>query len=388
MRAIRKALVRLGIAGLLVGIVVGVFLASYFASAFPEWTGFAGDPLPPGTSATPVVIYDQPRDLYDWLGLLLVPGVLAVGGYWLTRTENRYALELQERREQEAQRLEDQRIEEGRRVEEQRIEEARKIEAERAQDAALQAYLDQMTELLLHENLRASKPEDEVRSVARARTLTVLKQLDGERKARVVQFLYEAQLIGFKRLDNSKVDTVLRLEEADLSEVKLEGAILRRADFTLADLTRADLGWADLTGADLTLAQLSEANLEGAELVGVNFSGAYLAGANLEEANLNGADFNGADLCGANLIEADLTFAHLEDTNIAGTHLEGADLEEVLGLDRIVREPVGAQETSLFRNVLEEDDLDEDTLLEALLEEPLPTLTWRNSGRRRIMRTK
>jgi len=81
-------------------------------------------------------------------------------------------------------------------IDEQRTQEARQLEGERAQDAALQAYLDQMTQLLLHEDLRTSQPDDEVRSVARARTLTVLRVLDGVRKATVVQFLYEARLIG------------------------------------------------------------------------------------------------------------------------------------------------------------------------------------------------
>jgi hypothetical protein len=66
------------------------------------------------------------------------------------------------------------------------------VENQRAQDAALQAYLDQMSQLLLDEGrpLRQPKEGDEVRTLARARTLTVLPRLDGERKASVVRFLY------------------------------------------------------------------------------------------------------------------------------------------------------------------------------------------------------
>jgi thiamine kinase-like enzyme len=66
-------------------------------------------------------------------------------------------------------------IAEARKLEGQRILEARNIEEQRTLDAALQAYLDQMTQLLLHERLRTSIPDDEVRSVARARTLTALR---------------------------------------------------------------------------------------------------------------------------------------------------------------------------------------------------------------------
>jgi hypothetical protein len=49
---------------------------------------------------------------------------------------------------------------------------------QRAQDEALQAYLDQMGGLLLEKNLRASEVDSEVRTLARARTLTVLNRLD------------------------------------------------------------------------------------------------------------------------------------------------------------------------------------------------------------------
>jgi hypothetical protein len=46
----------------------------------------------------------------------------------------------------------------------------------RAQDEALQAYLEQIGQLLLEKNLRDSKEGDEVRTLARARTLTVLRR--------------------------------------------------------------------------------------------------------------------------------------------------------------------------------------------------------------------
>src|SRR5215212_5688834 len=61
-----------------------------------------------------------------------------------------------------------------------------------AQDDALQAYLDHMTELLTDkvQPLHETPPGNRLRTVARARTLTVLQRLDGGRKGRVVQFLY------------------------------------------------------------------------------------------------------------------------------------------------------------------------------------------------------
>ncbi len=46
----------------------------------------------------------------------------------------------------------------------------------------LKEYFEKMSELLLHENLRRSEPDAEVRKIARVWTLTVLPRLDPHRK--------------------------------------------------------------------------------------------------------------------------------------------------------------------------------------------------------------
>jgi preprotein translocase subunit SecE len=87
------------------------------------------------------------------------------------------------------------------------------VEHQRAQDEALQAYLGSMSELMIDHHLRASKPsegvrtaarlpdenveppDEDVRAVARARTLTALTRLDAGRKRSVLQFLYESGLV-------------------------------------------------------------------------------------------------------------------------------------------------------------------------------------------------
>jgi hypothetical protein len=140
------------------------------------------------------------------------------------------------------------------------------------QEAALQAYLDRMSDLLLNKGLRESQPGNDVREVARAWTLTALMMVGKNRKGVVLQFLHEACLIykGEVIIDLSRAD----LRWADLRHVKLNGA---------------DLSGVDLSGADLSNSDLSEANL---------------SGANLSEANLSGANLRGTDLNGANLREA------------------------------------------------------------------------------------
>jgi Skp family chaperone for outer membrane proteins len=70
-------------------------------------------------------------------------------------------------------------------LDDRRTQEARNIERQRAQDDASQAYLDQMTNLLLDKERPLGPSQEgaaqegaEVRTLARARTLTVLSRLD------------------------------------------------------------------------------------------------------------------------------------------------------------------------------------------------------------------
>src|SRR2546421_11998745 len=85
-----------------------------------KWTGFSG------------------KTLWDWLQLLIVPIVLAGGGYlfgtWQHNVDQQQALDQQ-------------------------------------QSTTLQTYIDNIQDLLLNHNLLKSKPIDDVAILARARTL-------------------------------------------------------------------------------------------------------------------------------------------------------------------------------------------------------------------------
>jgi uncharacterized protein YjbI with pentapeptide repeats len=128
----------------------------------------------------------------------------------------------------------------------------------------LQAYFEAMTGLLLPpNNLRESAEGSEVRSIARARTLAVLRGLEGRedkksaRKGSVLRFLYEARLIGS--------------EEKDVV-VGLSGADLMGADLSFANLSQANLSGADLSQASLIGTLLSGADLSGTDLSGTDLS--------------------------------------------------------------------------------------------------------------------
>jgi hypothetical protein len=137
------------------------------------------------------------QTLWDWLDLLIVPFVLAVGGYLFTRSESRRAEQSAIEQRNLDRETAEQRTKEDRWLAHERAETDRQIADQRRQDETLQAYLDYIGELLLNKDmpLRQSKARDEVRTLAQARTLTILRRLDGERKGRVLQFLYEAGLI-------------------------------------------------------------------------------------------------------------------------------------------------------------------------------------------------
>ncbi len=170
--------------------------------------------------------------LWDWLKLLVVPAVIAGGGIWFNRQQHERELAIAE---------------------------------QRAQDEALQAYLDEMSQLLTDKDrpLCPAKEHEGARTLARARTLTVLAKLDGERKWSVLMFLQEAELISIK--DGPVVSLKwANLQDADLGEVVLEGADLRETKLQCAFLCAARLAKADLSGANLAEADLSGADLSDA----------------------------------------------------------------------------------------------------------------------------
>jgi hypothetical protein len=192
--------------------------------------------------------------------LLIIPLVLVVGGFLLNRAQRQQELDIA--------------------AEERKTE--RQIAKDREEERALQSYLEAMTELLLEKKLRTSEEGSEVRSIARARTLTILRSLSGERKSSILRFLYEAKLI-----DREK--TVIALWGANLEEANLWKANLREAFLWKANLREADLVGAFLMGAFLWEANLWKANLWEANLWEANLMLANLEGAHLERACLEGA---------------------------------------------------------------------------------------------------
>jgi uncharacterized protein YjbI with pentapeptide repeats len=290
------------VAGVLVTALIVVVVLGYCFN-WP-WVGVSGGNSKITTTTTAT---EQPpaKTLWDWLnllGVLAIPVVVGFGAAWFTAQQGKVS----ERENKDNQR-----------------------------EKALQDYIDKMSELLLDKNnpLRESKPEDEVRKIARVRTLTVLRNLDPTRKGSLLSFLSESGLI-LKDMHGG----IISLEGADFSLADLNTANpsnepkntmrwmrehglywgMQKAKLSRVNLKGAKLGQTSLKEADLSEAYLSHADLENAKLEGADLHGARMRHAILECAILTKADLQGADL-----FEADLTGANLKGvTGITNAEIE------------------------------------------------------------------
>src|SRR5215207_5294689 len=158
----------------------------------------------------------------DWLpivGALLVPVVIALGIWaimWqLDKLEN------------------------------QRAEAERELAEQQAQDEALQAYLDQMSQLILDRKLLeveqgdlVHEQGDPVHTLAQARTSTVILRLDAEHNESVTHFLVNSGLSASSET-SPRLLRDITLPRATLSDAHLEDAALHEADLKGADLSDA-----------------------------------------------------------------------------------------------------------------------------------------------------
>ena len=297
---IKKQRVSIGVVGIVLVVVIALIIAGYWF----DWTGFNGYTQvttahtlsgPNAGTVTRTEVYQPGKALWDWLQLLIIPAVLAAGGYLFTYTTSR--------NEQKATQLRDQT--------------ERDVALDNQREAALQGYLDNMSELLLEKKLRESGENDEVQTLARVRTLTVLPRLDGRRKASVVQFLYESGLI-------HKDKKIVDLKGADLMEAYVVGATLVGADLRGANLYRATLAFTNLRGANLSGDYMEGANLSFTNLRGANLSIALMERAWLKSADLSGTNMGGANLSGADLGGAKVTTEQLDQAS----SLKGATMPD------------------------------------------------------------
>ena len=148
---IKQHLVTILVGAIILAVAIALIIIGYRF----DWTGFNGN-------------NKSGKTLWDWLQLIFIPAVLTLGAIWYSARQNHDL----------------------------------HITLDNQRETALQTYLDKMSELLLHENLRNSELGDDVRNIARARTLTVLPKLGCHPESCVTIHTVHSKLSGDQRTSN------------------------------------------------------------------------------------------------------------------------------------------------------------------------------------------
>jgi uncharacterized protein YjbI with pentapeptide repeats len=275
----------LGLGGLLLGLtILGYVCPRKFA-----WVGvreFKKQSTTPDSEKR-----QSTKTLFDWLGLLIIPFILAGGGFLITIQLHDTDMQIADMQNREA---------------------------------VLAAYQSSITDLLLSHKLGSVNLDDQEASrisaiSAQSLTLVTVPRLDAHQKVILIEFLHNVHLINHGR-------PIISLNGVDLSGINLSGKNVYLGGINLSG---AIMRGANLNGANLTQAYLWGTDLTGAMLKNIHLNGAYLWNAKLGEANLGGTiqktDLSGADLSGADLSGAILRGAKHDGANFCFATLKGND---------------------------------------------------------------
>ena len=300
------------------------------SAVIKETTRFAATGEQTGMDST--VERQNPRTVWDWVGLLGVGSAIGVVSYFFARHQ---------RKRDEA------------------------IANERAQGEAFQAFLDQMSNLMVDKKLKlpSQTNRDAIREVAQARIISILLALDPDHKRNPLRLVYELGLIN---KDATLINlTNASLDQANLSELALPDACLRHVNLRGADLSGANLRGSDLSKADLRGARLINADLSHADLTDANLlpydkgNPAKLSIHNLKDESVkDGSTLSKKDAPSTkelrfNKVKPRITAPDLRNTNLEGATLSGTllgstDLTKVRGLvQEMIDSAIGDDKTQL-----------------------------------------
>lgn len=199
------------------------------------------------------------KNIWQCLSVLLIPLSLRVLTAVITMQQQEVA---------QQQRLEDQRAAQQLRELEQSISDKRYL------DDVLNNYIKDIADLL-KENNGSLISVNFVSTLARAKTLNILRQLDA-RSVRVIRFLHEAKQL-IKEGDRPSLD----LSTAELRDIDLRDLAVRRE--ILYDISLADLLFDNVT---LTNLHIEQANFSLSQFGNANFSHACFKYVAFHQCNL------------------------------------------------------------------------------------------------------
>ncbi len=210
-------------------------------------------------------------------------------------------------------------------------------------------FLNYMKEMgvLLKESKSLLTNNPLTHTIARFKTLTVLRQLDGLRQQHVIRFLYEA-----RQLTNTNESNALDISTAELIDIhydtsswflrrgniSLAGVFLQNSTFREIILQQVNFSNATLHNVNFLTFGLSNVNFSTAHLVNVTFSPASLVHDNFSNARLKDvsflnttlhhAIFSNARLKDVSFLNATLLYANFANTILLCANFANARLTD------------------------------------------------------------
>jgi len=224
-------------------IVLAIIVYFLYYNRESNWTGF------------------KSKTLWDRAELLLVPILIAIGGWAFTMMQDKSNV---------------------------------RTEKENFQQSFLENYLNVITELMLDGKLRESDKDSEIRNIARARTINFFNTADNSRAGLILQFLYESNLINSPKplIDLTGIELMNKdFSNIQLIGVKITGAHFNGTNFKNANLKNSDFSSTNFNNCNLNNTKLNKTNFKYADMANVK-----LENVNLDDTNLEGVEFKNGSL--------------------------------------------------------------------------------------------
>lgn len=290
------------------------------------------------------------KQLFKFLSALILPTIFGISTVVLTLHQAKVA---RDQRTEDMQLAREQRVEDQQLARQQRLEDRNESRLQREQDWNI-AKLDQETQMkAIHEQYEdellttyiketsdlieksnGSLTRDALlATLARVKTLNILRQLDDERQEHVIRFLCEAlQLTPTNRapaldITGAKL-TNIHFDEQEAffcpKQITLAGALFDTCTFPHLALNHTDLSFARLNHVNFSRTRFSKVKMASTQLTDVDLSSAFLEDVDLANTRCTDINFRNTTLSNVNfsstsLINASFSFAYLSNVDFTST---------------------------------------------------------------------
>ena len=253
------------------------------------------------------------RTLWDWFELLIFPIALALFAYYL----NNYQKKMEHK------------------IAEERFNLERELRKDYERENLLRKFFDDINYLLTEKNLMSSPVDSTERSIARNKTLTTVRELDGVRKGKLFEFLFDSKLIS---IENCIVD----LSSADFSNTVLNNYIFEKIVLKHVNFLGSNLNGIFIIDSNISISNFNKSNLENMSFSGSsinrctfnksNLSSTYFDGAKITNSYFNNsimkyATFSLAKIKRSKFIESDLHYGEFDGTEIYSSQFDKSVFE-------------------------------------------------------------